>query len=69
MERKNIILELEFSYLDDMSYMFDILYISYQADMYYLIDMLLYVYNTIPILSLYTSISMFHVKHSIYSVL
>ena len=64
--KKNIILELEFSYLADMLYMFDILYMvamlymSYQDDMYYQDDMfIIYVYNTIPIYSYI----MFHVKH------
>ena len=48
--KKNISLELEFSYLSDMlyminmSYMIDMLYMSYQDDMYYQDDMLLYVY-------------------------
>ena len=74
--RKNIILELDISYLSDMyymisiSYMIDMFYMSYQQGMYYQDDMLLYmyvyVYDTIPI---YIVIYMFHVKHSIYSVL
>ena len=48
-KRKNIILELEFSYLADMFYivdilyMIDILYMSYHAGMYYQDDVLLYV--------------------------
>ena len=37
--KKNIILELEFSYLSDMFYMVDMLYMSYQYDMYYQDDM------------------------------
>ena len=47
--KKNIILELEFSYLSDMLYMLailymiDILYMSYQDGMYYQDGMLLYV--------------------------
>ena len=47
--KKNIVLELEFSYLSDMLYMVDMLYMidmiymSYQADMYYQDGMLLYV--------------------------
>lgn len=54
-----------------MFYMIDILYMSYQTDMYYQDGMLLYVYVYDTMLSLYTSISMFHVKqlyvkHSIY---
>ena len=67
--KKNIILELEFSYLSDMFYMVDMLYMSYQDDMYYQDDMLLYMYVYDTILSLYTFISMFHVKHSICSAL
>ena len=58
---------LDISYIADMFYMVDMFYMSYQLDMYYQDDVLLYVCDTI--LSLYTSISMFHVKHSIYSVL
>ena len=47
--KKNIVLELEFSYLADTLYMIDMLYMiamlymSYQDDMYYQDDMLLYV--------------------------
>ena len=56
-ERKNIVLELEISYLSDMfymisiSYMIAMLYMSYQVGMYYQIGMVLYVYvyDTIPI--------------------
>ena len=50
--KKNIILELDISYLSDMFYMFDMLYMSYQDDMYYQDDMFIiyvYVYNTIVI--------------------
>lgn len=47
----------------NISYMIDILYMSYQHCMSYQKDMLLYVYVYDTILSLYTSISMFHVKH------
>lgn len=65
--KENVILELDISYLADMlymiamSYMIDMLYMSYQHCMYYQDDMLLYVYDTI--LSIYTFIFMFHVKH------
>ena len=54
--RKNIVPELDISYLTDMFYMLDMLYMSYLADMYYQDSMLLYVYYTIPIYSyLYVS--------------
>ena len=78
--KKNIVLGLEFSYLPDMFYMLDMfymiymlymldmLYMSYHAGMSYLSSMLLYMYMYM-ILSLYTYLSMFHVKHSICSVL
>ena len=43
-ERKNIVLELDISYLSDMFYMLYMLYMSYQVGMSYQDDMLLYVY-------------------------
>ena len=63
-ERENIVLGLDISYLSDMLYMIDMyymismlymidmidmIYMSYQASMSYLYSMLLYVYDTIPI--------------------
>ena len=51
------------SYMIDILYMLAILYMSYQQGMSYLSSMLLYVYVYDTILSLYTSIFMFHVKH------
>ena len=50
-------------YMIDISYMIAMLYMSYQQGMSYLSSMLLYVYVYDTILSLYTSIFMFHVKH------
>ena len=70
-EGKNIVLELDVSYLSDMfytisiSYMRDMLYMSYQYGMSYQDDMLLYVYDTIPIYS-YLYVSR---ETSLYSVL
>ena len=52
--KKNIVLELDISYLSDMFYMIDMFYMSYHAGMSYQDDMLfIYMYM---ILSLYTSI-------------
>ena len=61
-------------YMLAMLYMIDILYMSYkqgmsyQHGMSYLSSMLLYVYVYDTILSIYTYIFMFHVKH-LYSAL
>ena len=50
-------------YMIDISYMIDMLYMSYQHGMSYQDGMYMYVYVYDTILSLYTSIFMFHVKH------